>query len=95
MDIPRINYRPLEDQFKEIGSQIKSSVPHVMIGKNSNTNTLPKQENNPINQIKDQNNNNDDVFSKNEKDWVKKVQKWGMIILIAFVLCYAAYSLIF
>lgn len=94
-----MQYPNLNEQFKNIGNDIRDNIPHITIGKQGistqkNTNIpkkkykpLPKQENVHINDK-----NTKKPYS--EDDIIEKIRKWALIIIICVVVGYAVLKIL-
>ena len=91
MELPNFRNTNLSDQFKEIGQDIKSNMPHIKIG---NSKPLPQQKSEPIRPQNANSRYSEDKFSPNELIIWEKLQKWGLIAAIVLVLGYAGYRLL-
>jgi len=93
----------ISNQFQGIGNQLQSSIPHISIGRGGlstkstrNTPNSPLQPPQlPISQNPRQSIIDPDVFTPNQEKLLNKVKNWGMIIIIALVIGYAAWRIFF
>jgi len=79
-----------ENPFKLLGNQIKTNVPHLTIGNNGLNIEKPNHEN----LAKAIETKREDLFNTREQDIIKNLKKWGLIIAVTVIVCYAAYRLI-
>lgn len=74
--------------FQLLGKQLKTNIPHVTLGNNGIKVEKPNQ---PIQQAIQQEKS---LFNSKEQDFLDKLRKWGLIIAVTIILCYAGYRII-
>lgn len=91
-----IRYRPMETMFRETAQDIRNNIPKIVIGNKMPPHNLQPQiiHQTPQNPGPKPLPRQDDIFNNREKRWLTNLQKWGLILAVTAVLCYAAWRII-
>lgn len=92
-----MNYKSINDQFRETAQDIRGNIPHLVIGKqglntNQNNNPICPYCKRPFNQIYQ--NKPVNIQEKDYTNTFNKIRNWGLWIVISLVIGYAAYRLL-
>ena len=90
----------LSNQFQKMGNDISSNIPHIKIGKDGiNTGNSRITQNRPLQSNNNQNPSNSiidkDFFTPKQEKLLNKIKNWGIIAVIASVIGYAIWRLLF
>lgn len=94
-----MTYPNINDQFKSIGNDFRSNIPHIMIGKQGistqNNSNLQQNQPKPLpQQIMYTRTYQNAKKPYSEEDIVEKIRKWALIITICIVVGYAGWRIL-